>query len=281
VDEIFSGKTFLKFWQEIDRHDINIVWFVPTIVRGLMAIGERTHRQDKVSYRDRIDQALLGTAPIDQATKARFEEMFGITLLENFALSETTFITSENPGTIAARGEGTVGEVLPYVDVKFRSIIEDDDGKLREILVKTPYLMDGYLNTDGTVTMPDADGYFPTGDLGYIDDAGQLVLTGRSKEIIKKGGYFIGLREIEVMAAHHADVAEAAATPVPHAFYGESYVLYVRLRPGVEADAIKDVRSYVFAQLAKHRWPESVEAVETFPRTGSGKVRKFLIGTQQ
>jgi fatty-acyl-CoA synthase len=64
---------------------------------------------------------------------------------------------------------------------------------------------------------------------------------------------------------------------VPHPFYGESYRLCVRLKPEAPADAEASVSDYVFSSLAKHKWPEAVKAVTDFPRTASGKIRKFLL----
>jgi len=277
VDEIFNGKTFLSFWQTLERYDINVLWFVPAIVRGLLAIGERTQRAQVAPCSQQIRHAFLGTAPIERETKARFEAMFGIPLLENFALSETTFLTSEFPGELALRTEGSVGRILPYAEMRFRPLAGEDT-RYCEIMVRTPFLMLGSQEAGGEPMLAlDEAGFFPTGDLGYLDASGQLILTGRSKDVIKKGGYFIALREVELLAMQHPWVLEAAATPEAHPFYGESYRLCVRLKPEAPADAEASVSDYVFSSLAKHKWPEAVEAVADFPRTASGKIRKFLL----
>lgn len=99
----------------------------------------------------------------------------------------------------------------------------------------------GYLGDNGELTTPDDDGFFPTGDLGYLDEHGQLVLTGRNKDVIKKGGYFIALREIELLAQTNTQVVEAAAVATPHSFYGESYRLLIRLKSDAPADAVQSV----------------------------------------
>jgi acyl-CoA synthetase (AMP-forming)/AMP-acid ligase II len=277
VDESFSGKTFLSFWQTVDRFDLTALWFVPTIVRGLLAIGEKTKRYESNSYKDIIKIAFLGTAPIELATKEKFEEIFGIKLLENYALSETTFLTSEKAQDHQLTSEASVGRTLPYVELKFRSVAGDEDVKYQELMVKTPFLFDGYLNSENKVECPTQDGFFPTGDLGFIDDKGQVVISGRCKDIIKKGGQLISLREIEVATVQHAQVENAAAVMVNHPFYGESYNLYIKLKAGAEESVTADVKSLLYAKLAKYKWPDKILFVNEFPQTGSGKIRKFLL----
>lgn len=280
VDEVFSGKTFLGFWQMLDRHDINVLWFVPAIVRGLLAIGERTHRQQIAPLVQKISLAFLGTAPIERATKNRFEEVFGFSLLENYALSETTFITSEAPGQTKERSEGGVGHCLPYAELRFKHL-PNERAEFSEILVRSPFLMLGYLDDQGTVQVPDEEGFFPTGDLGFTDASGQLVLSGRVRDVIKKGGYFISLREIELLAQSHPAVAEAATAVVTHPFYGETYRIKLILKPGVASNAADDVRDFLYASMARYKWPDGVDVVTDFPRTASGKIRKFLLGSSE
>jgi len=277
VDEVFSGKTFLEFWQTIDRHDINVLWLVPSIVRGLIALEERIHRGEVRTITSTVEFAFLGTAPIDVETKRRFEQLFGFPLLENFALSETTFLTSEMLSDGNIRAEGSKGRKLPYVELGFRRLADEDDARYSEILVRSPFLMVGYLGNDGELVTPNCGGYYPTGDLGYLDDHGQLVLTGRCKEVIKKGGYFLALREVELLAQLHEYVNDVAAVVTPHQFYGESYRLLVKLNSNAPDDALQCVSDFVFGALSRHKWPDSVDAVKDFPYTDSGKIRKFLL----
>lgn len=277
VDEGFSGKTFLSFWQSIDRFDVNALWFVPAIVAGLIAIGERTGRHRIKSYRAAISVAFLGTAPMMLDAKKRFEELFGITLLENYGLSETTFISWESAGALDDRSQGTVGRVAPSTDLRFRPVAEEEAGDYCEILVRTPFLFDGYLAMDGTVALDLEDGYFPTGDLGFIDSHGQLVINGRCKEVIKKGGQLLSMRELEVVASRHLAVVDAAAVPIPHPFYGESYELFLKLTPESPAAVLDDVKTFIYSRLSRYKWPEQIHRVDEFPATASGKIRKFLL----
>ena len=284
VGDAFSGKSFISFWQDLERIAINVLWLVPTIMRGLLTLTQRTKSRGADRVRNQIRACFVGTAPIDLATKQAFEQEFGIPVLENYALSETTFITSETLGSRYHRKEGSVGEVLPYVDLRCLAApdaggAQDGDEDPKEIQVKTPYLFLGYLRQDGNIELPETrDGYFPTGDLGEVVGGTTLLYRGRTRDIIKKGGYLIVLREVELLAEQHALVEEAVAVPVEHAFYGEDYVLAIRLSPGTASeDALSEIRIWVNSNLARYKWPGKIIERAEFPRTSSGKIRKRLL----
>jgi acyl-CoA synthetase (AMP-forming)/AMP-acid ligase II len=282
IAESFSGRSLLSFWQQVEQFDVTVLWLVPTILRGLLAIADRTSRH-RVSPPKRVRACFLGTAPIDLATKTRFEEVFGIPLLENFALSETTFLTSEHLDDGMPREEGSVGTLLPYVTLRVYPL---DDGEAPEngtptgeLAVRTPFLFLGYLQPDGSLQLPlDDDGYFRTGDVGRLGENGVLTIGGRLRDVIKKGGYFIALREIELLAERHDAVQEAAAVAIPHDFYGESFQLLVIPKEGRDgAELVPELGAWLRERLVRYKWPEKIEAVGAFPRTDSGKVRKKLL----
>ncbi len=281
IDEPFSGKTFLQFFPFIDRFEINTLWLVPTIMRGIITLATRAKRDSLQIYKEKIKYCLLGTAPIDLRTKQQFEELFGITPLENFALSETTFITSETLQNIDLRVEGSVGEILPYINIKFKSITNDDDiasSPTSEIYIKSPFLFTGYLQTDGSIVNPcDADGFLPTGDLGYMNEHNTLFINGRLRDIIKKGGYFVPLREIEILAQQYKSINEAVAVKTKHDFYGESYVLFIKSNNQKEENIKDEFSSWLHKNLVQYKWPEKVIFVDDFPRTSSGKIRKHML----
>jgi acyl-CoA synthetase (AMP-forming)/AMP-acid ligase II len=282
VGDAFSGRSFISFWNDLERLEVNVLWLVPTIMRGLLSLTRRTKSRGTELVRSEIRACFAGTAPIDLATKQGFEQEFGIPVLENFALSETTFITSETLGSRFRRKEGTVGEVLPYVSVRTTPTHDDEDEEVREIEVKTPYLFLGYLRADGNVELPETpDGYFRTGDLGELVGDGTLRFQGRTRDIIKKGGYLVSLREIEVVAESHPLVDEAVAVPVTHDFYGEDYVLACRLSPDADPkEALADIRIWLNGNVAQYKWPGKIIQRDDFPRTPSGKVRKRLLSEE-
>lgn len=275
IDEAFSGKTFLTFWATAERFKINSLWLVPTIMRGLLTLSERVGQTLSCSN---IDRCYLGTAPVSLEEKQKFSQIFGIQPLENYGLSETTFISSERQHELALRRQGSVGAIMPDVDVKLVPV-EDKEEFATEIWVRTPYMMLGYLDKRGMIELSvDAEGFLRTGDIGQIVD-GQLQLTGRRRDIIKKGGMLVSLREIELAAELYPNVAEAIAVKIEHVFYGESCILYVCTHDPVldQEQFILQVGAWLREQLVRHKWPERVIRCDDFPRTATGKIQKHLL----
>lgn len=279
IGEPFSGRSFLTFWQDVERLDVNLLWLVPTMLRGLLALADRTGRDRYVKRRRQVRHAFLGTAPVDLATKQRFESTFDIELFENFALSETTFLTSEDDASRRSRSEGSVGVPLDYIELRLGAR-PDPDSPVAEIEVRTPYTILGYLDADGSMALPlTTDGFFQTGDFGSFAEDGQIVIRGRSRDIIKKGGLFVALREIEVLAKSYPNVREAIAVPIPHDFYGEDYVLFV-IQEAEEVLSLQGLRTWIHANIVNFKWPHDVRSVADVPRTASGKVRKSELAAQ-
>lgn len=287
VDDPFSGGTFLSYWQTVDRYEINTLWLVPTIVNGLLKMAKRLPAEVITKIRSRVNMAFLGTAPISLEVKKQFEETFGVPMAENYGLSETTFISSEHINRLNGRLEGTTGEILPYVDVRIDPMDTEEDGQNTgesvggEIVVNSPYLFDGYMGEDGTIQASrDSDGGFRTGDIGLITESGQLRITGRIRDILKKGGYMVSLTEVEMLARQFEGVADAAAVKIPHDFYGESYELFIQAdQPDQEGTDSLHSRfgSFLQENLVKYKWPEKIVVKSSFPRTSSGKIQKHLI----
>ena len=121
-----------------------------------------------------------------------------------------------------------------------------------------------------------ADGYFRTGDLGCVTPEGAVLITGRKKDLIIRGGENISAREIEDVLHAHAQVREAAVVAMPHARLGEGVCAYI-IATGTAADP-QALSDHVAASgLAKQKIPERFEFVADLPRTPSGKVRKDVL----
>lgn len=279
IDEAFNGKTFLSFWSIVERFKINSLWLVPSILRGLLTLSERV---GQTMSRTCVERCYLGTAPASLVEKKKFSQVFGIEPLENYGLSETTFISSESSLALALRRQGGVGSVMPDVEVKL-SEVDSDGVMLSEILVRTPFMMLGYLDKQGSLEIPvDEDGFLRSGDYGHIED-GQLVITGRRRDIIKKGGILIPLREIELVAESIDGILEASAVKREHSFYGESYELYIRVKQQIvdEKTFVGYFTIQLHEKLTHHKWPDRIHIIADFPRTSSGKVQKHLLNDKE
>lgn len=276
ISEPFSGKTILNFWNFVDKHRIDSLWFVPSIVSGLLKLSKLIGDKG-IADTHNIETAFLGTAPISLDNKQEFERRFGIQLLENFALSETTFITSEIPENIRFREDSSVGSILPYVNIKLLPVKEVKN--TYEIWVYTPYLFNGYLSSNGELILEkDEDGYFNTRDLGYLNDDNCLVLCGRDRDIIKKGGLFVSLVEIEHTVRNVKFVEDVAAVPIKHDFYGESYILFVIFKPqNNQKPPVEQLRLWMLENFVNYKNPDKIVSVSEFPRTASGKIQKMRL----
>jgi acyl-coenzyme A synthetase/AMP-(fatty) acid ligase len=281
VSEGLTGRTLTSFWQRVEQHEVSVLWLIPSLLKGLVEMAQRTKRQDIAGRVSAVAACFVGMSPTDLASKARFEREFGIPVLENYGLCETTFLTSERLGSRRHRVEGSVGEEIPGVTLAFRPLERQAEEHAAvaeaEILARTPYLFLGYLQEDGSLHRPaTADGFFDTHDIGRLEASGTLVLQGRSGDLIKKGDALVSLRALELLAERHELVAEAAAVASPHEFYGQSAVLFVRFHSGRrdERAALQAFRPWLHENLPRGQWPDGIIPVADFPRTRNGKIAK-------
>lgn len=167
----------------------------------------------------------------------------------------------------------TDGAVIDY-DVK---IVDDDGNPLSvgqegEILARGPAMFMGYADEAQTAEAISQDGYFRTGDIGCVTQEGAILITGRKKDLIIRGGENISAKEIEDVLHTHPAVQEATIVAMPHERLGEGICAYVILKDSVSAEALA---AHVQASgLARQKTPERFEFVPDFPRTASGKIRK-------
>jgi acyl-coenzyme A synthetase/AMP-(fatty) acid ligase len=194
-----------------------------------------------------------------------------------FGSSEVPLVTLGYPEVedelLAATTDGAA------VDYQVR-IVDDEEqdlpaGQDGEILARGPAMFMGYADEQQTREAITTDGYFRTGDIGCITPEGAILITGRKKDLIIRGGENISAKEIEDVLHTHAAVQEATVVAMPHERLGEGVCAYVILRG--EADA-ETLAAHVQASgLAKQKIPERFEFVADFPRTASGKIRKDVL----
>lgn len=193
-----------------------------------------------------------------------------------FGASEVPLVTfgwPENVNLAAA----TDGEIIDYAV----RIVDDagqdmPDGAEGEIWARGPGMMMGYADAAQTTEAITPDGYFRTGDLGIRTAAGALVITGRKKDLIIRGGENISAKEIEDVLHTHPAVREASVVAMPHPRLGEGVCAYVIIDgPAPNAE---DLAAHVAASgLARQKIPERFEFVDDLPRTASGKVQKNVL----
>jgi acyl-CoA synthetase (AMP-forming)/AMP-acid ligase II len=260
----------------------NPTWtfLTPTHLRLILETAAALGRERVVGERSRLRLVRAGTQPLPPATRMHAEQQLGATILDTYGMTEAHSITAWGPGGEEQR-DGSVGKPLA---VSLRIIDENGEdvpsGTLGAIVVRGPTVMDGYLDdpeASAAVFIP--DGWFRTGDLGYLDADGFLFIVGRAKTQINRGGEQIAPEEIDLILQEHPAVAEAAAFAVPDARLGEDVVAAVVLRPGMIATA-REMRAFLLDRLAPPRAPRRIWFVERLPRTVTGKVQRSILGEQ-
>jgi len=204
-------------------------------------------------------------------------ETLCLAFLVAYSLTETgSTVSVTRPDDPEDKRQFTVGRPLAGTEVR---ILEADGTPLPvesvgEIAVKGPGLLTGYYRQPGeTARSFDSEGFFLTGDLGMLDEDGYLHLVGRRKTVIIRGGFNVHPREVENRLGSHPAVDEAAVVGVQDGVLGEAICACIVLQEGaiVTGEEIKD---WCRVTLADYKVPDQVHFVETFPRTGTGKVRR-------
>lgn len=261
ITDAFDARAALDFWSRAEAAEVTALWLVPTIAAILLQLDRGD--EGPAYCRAHVDLTLIGTAPLAASLRTRFEERYGVTLHENFALSETLFLTSSTPQDPAP--PGTVGRVLPGVEVRIAG--DAGEGVLE---VRTPALMTG--------AATDPDGWFATGDVGRFGADGRLAITGRAKDIIIRGGVNVSPAAAEDVLLSHPAVVEAAVVGVPHPQLGEDAVAAVRLVAEADPDAVRrELLALCRERLGATNRPARIVALDALPHSSSGKIQKARV----
>jgi non-ribosomal peptide synthetase component E (peptide arylation enzyme) len=152
------------------------------------------------------------------------------------------------------------------------------DGELR---VKAPQVMQGYVDERLNEEAFDSEGWLRTGDLGNVDEDGNVYILGRSKDVVIRKGETLSAKAIEDDVVLHPRIVEVAVIGVPHLEYGEIACAVIVLRDPSVPLTLTDLTGFLAEQdVPKRRWPERLEVVATLPRSPAGKVQKGELRTE-
>jgi malonyl-CoA/methylmalonyl-CoA synthetase len=242
---------------------------VPTMYTRLMdSMGEKTM--------DFTNLRLLtsGSAPLLIREFERIEVLFGKKPVEREGMSETGMNFS-NP----IRGErkpGSIGLALPGLEVRIvdpNSFVDLPLGRIGEIWLKGPCITPGYWRKPKETRETFQDGWFRTGDLGYVDAKGYYYLTDRIKHIIITGGENVSAKELETVINRIDKVVESAVVGIPDPKWGEKIVAAVVTEQGSDIDA-NTIQTYCKEYLHSWKTPKEIRFVEMIPKNTMGKILK-------
>ena len=217
-----------------------------------------------------VRMAVATAMALPQGVARAFYEKFSLPLNQAYGIIEIG-LPCINPAVSAREKYGSVGKVQAAYQVKIDS--PDQDG-IGEILLRGPGMFDAYLSPFVLREDVCREGYFATGDLGYVDQEGFLFIVGRSKNVIVFAGMKIFPYEVEELLGEHPAIQEVCVRGIPSAAWGELPVAEIVLVPGVsETRELKDdLRRFCYSKMAEFKVPKQFIFVEKLKKTASGKI---------
>lgn len=273
LDEAFSPRSSYRYWDTVLKYKADVLWLTPTMASALLAIGlEDEALRPRIAAQ--VKRAVIAMGAIADDVKERFEKTFGIRLQKLLGITETLLVCHWNDQLDMPIG--SVGKALPQVMVEIAGENEEPlaPGKEGEIRIGGPWVMEGYWNQPDLDALSfDKKHFFRTGDLGRMDEQGNVFITGRIKDMIKCGGLNVSPAEIEATLVAFPGIKEAAVLGVPDEFYGEKIIAFVSLQPGAHADAAQVIQ-HCRRELTAQKVPSEVQMIEQFPMNAVGKIDK-------
>ena len=214
------------------------------------------------------------SAALPPVVLAGLERTFGVPVVEAYGMTEAAHQMASNPLPPSRRTPGSVGLAAgPDVAVMDAAGTLLPPGATGEVVVRGETVMAGYIDDPDANAAAFTDGWFRTGDEGRLDADGYLVLTGRLKEIINRGGEKVAPREVDEALLDHPAVAQAAAFAIPHARLGEEVAAVVVRRAGADVTE-RQLQEFVGARLAPFKVPRAVVFADAVPVGPTGKVQR-------
>jgi acyl-CoA synthetase (AMP-forming)/AMP-acid ligase II len=267
----------LSFWRV--ARDYGATWYsaVPTLHQLLLARAGDPGGSRRPAGSERLRFIRSCSAALPPRVMHALETAFGAPVLEAYGMTEAAHQMASNPLPPADRKPGSVGR---GTDVQVG--IMDAEGRLvphcqhGEVVIKGPNVITGYENNPAANAVSFVDGWFRTGDRGYLDPDGYLHLVARIKELINRGGEKISPREIDEVLLAHPAVAEAVCFGVPHGTWGEEVEAAVVLREGASASEA-ELLAYCKERFAEYKRPKHIHVTKTIPRTATGKIQRGVV----
>ena len=261
----------LAFWRLVREHGISWYTAVPTIHQLLL---DRAARHENPKGKTTLRFIRSCSSPLSPRVMEQMESAFDVPMLEAYGMTEAAHQMASNPLPPRERKAGSVGMATGAVRI---SIMDEEGehqagGERGEVVIKGPSVFRGYENNSNAIAF--SDGWFRTGDEGFLDENGYLFITGRIKEMINRAGEKIPPLYIDEVLLKHPSVAEAVTFGVPHPVLGEEVAAAVVLRhPESEAALLHHCREH----LAAFECPKKLHIVESIPRTPTGKIQRRAV----
>lgn len=264
-----SPGAMMNFWKLIERFGVKQFSTVPTV---LMALADIPVNDADISSLTNINS---GAAPLSLPFEHSFEKTYEVEVANGYGMTETTALISRAP---RLQPPGSVGMRIPYSQIRIAhldGVAVTKDCPLGEsgvILVKGPQVFDGYKSEPDNANAWIEDGWFNTGDIGYLDADGFLYLSGRAKDLIIRSGHNIDPELIEEPLNAHPEVTSAIAIGLPDPYAGELPMAYVVRAAGSTVSEQELIDHCAATMSERAAIPKRIEFIEAMPLTAVGKI---------
>jgi acyl-CoA synthetase (AMP-forming)/AMP-acid ligase II len=271
------GFNALKFFSWLD--EVEPTWYsaVPTMHQAIL---QRAGRNPEALGRSRLRFIRSSSSSLPPQVLHELEKTFSVPVVEAYAMTEASHQMTCNQLPPGMRKAGTVGPAAgPEVAVM------DDQGNLLptgavgEIVIRGPNVTPGYENNPEANAKAFTNGWFRTGDQGFVDADGFFTLSGRLKEIINRGGEKVSPKEVDEVLMDHPAVQQVVTFAVPHEKLGEEVAAAVVLREGAQATPA-ELRDFAAGRLADFKVPRTVLLMDEIPKGPTGKLRRIGLAEQ-
>ncbi len=264
---IANPRDIPAFVKELQKHPVHIFPGLNTLFNALM---------NNADFQKLDHSSLLlvfgGGMSVQRSVAERWLAMTGCQITEGYGLSETSPVATANR-LDAKEFSGMIGLPVSSTEISIR---DDDDhdvdlGNVGEICIRGPQVMAGYWNRpDETAKVMTSDGFFRTGDMGYMDREGYVKIVDRKKDMILVSGFNVYPNEVEEVASMHPGVLECAAVGVADANSGEAVKLFVVKKDPELTEA--DLKAHCAANLTNYKRPRIIEFRDQLPKSNVGKI---------
>jgi len=270
--DIWNPKEFVEL---IEKERITFTTAATPFLQDTIQV-EGLERYDLSSFRYFVT---IG-APIPRALVKQASQKLPCRILAGWGQTENGLVTLTMPDDTEEKLTSTDGKPFPGMEVK----VVDSDGKdlpagvEGDLLCRGPGMFVGYLKELEKTRQEFHGDWFMTGDRAIMDEDGYIRITGRSKDIIIRGGENIPVAYVENVLHEHPDILIAQLVAMPDPRLQEKACAFIRMKDGKKPITMTEMRRFLEAKgVAKQYWPEHIEIVDEFPRTPSGKVQKFRL----
>ena len=262
------------YWGIVERNRVDVAGAVPTTLAAIMNVPRDGHDLGS------LKAFVTGGSTVPVELIRRIEREIGAPVVEGYGMTEVHCYSTMNP-LHGERRTGSVGLRLPYTEIRIADVAPDGairgdcpTGEIGHVLMRGPQVTPGYLDPRHDRGAVLADGWLDSGDLGRLDAEGYVWLTGRSKDLIIRGGHNIDPVIIEEALNRHPAVETAAAVGLPDSYAGELPMVFVQLRPGAAVTA-EELREFCRREIPERAAvPVQVALIPVMPLTGVGKIYK-------